>query len=48
MDAACVAITMRCRLYRSATIPPAVASRNTGIWPANPTAPSSTAEPVSR
>src|SRR5580693_599822 len=36
------------RLKRSAAIPPNGANRNTGTWLANPTDPSSRAEPVSR
>ena len=43
-----VASITRCRRTRSATRPPTGASRNTGIWPQNPTSPSSTVEPVSR
>ncbi len=35
------------RLLRSATIPPIGATRKTGIWLENPTAPSSNPEPVS-
>ena len=30
MDATCVPMTTRCRLYRSATMPPRGAARNTG------------------
>ena len=48
MDAVCVPITTRCRLCRSATIPPKGATRNTGNCPANPTAPNSKDDPVSR
>ena len=39
MDAIWVPITIRRRSYRSATIPPIGATRNTGIWLANPTDP---------
>jgi len=38
----------RCRLYRSATMPPNGAVRKTGIWLANPTEPSNSEDPVSR
>ena len=48
MDAVCVAMTRRWRLWRSATTPPTGASRNTGICAQNPAAPSSTGDPVSR
>ena len=43
----CVAMTMRCRLKRSATTPPTGERRNTGIWLEKPTIPSSAEEPVS-
>jgi hypothetical protein len=39
---------MERRLKRSAAIPPSGENRNTGIWLANPTDPSSSADPVSR
>ncbi len=48
IDALWVAITTRCRLWRSATAPPNEASRNTGSWLQNPTVPSSNDEPVRR
>src|SRR5579862_6695095 len=48
MDRAWVAMTMRWRLYRSATTPPMGDNRNTGIWLAKFTDPSSADEPVSR
>ena len=48
MDAVCVAMTMRCFEFRSATIPPAVASKKTGNCDANPTTPSNKDEPVIR
>src|SRR6266576_1861367 len=47
IDATCVAMTIRWRLTRSATMPPMGANRNTGIWLANPTAPSRSDDPVS-
>ncbi len=40
--------TTRWRLYRSATAPPKGARTNTGIWLANPTTPSNSAESVRR
>ena len=48
MEAVWVPITIRCRSWRSATVPPSGATRKTGIWLANPTVPRSSAEPVSR
>ena len=46
--AVCVAMMIRCRLRESARLPPSGESRNTGNWPAKPTRPRSTDEPVSR
>src|SRR5258708_10631408 len=47
IDAVWVAMTIRCRLTRSATMPPMGANKNTGIWLANPTAPRRNDDPVS-
>ena len=48
MEAICVPITTRRRLWRSATMPPIGAMMKTGIWLAKPTVPSKKAEPVMR
>ena len=48
MAAVWVAMTTRCRLCRSAIVPPKGAMRKTGIWPAKPTAPNKNDEPVRR
>ena len=48
IDEIWVPITIRWRLNRSATMPPSGATRNTGIWLANPVVPSNNAEPVRR
>ena len=48
IDNVCVVMMMRWRLTRSATAPPIVAKRNTGMSVANEVTPSSAADPVRR
>jgi hypothetical protein len=45
---ACVAIRIRRLSALSARAPPTEAKRKTGIWPAKPTSPRRTADPVRR
>ena len=48
IEAVWVATMIVCRLKPSATLPPNGASTRTGNWPAKPTIPRSSPEPVSR
>ncbi len=48
IDMICVTTSRRRRSHRSTRMPANGPSRNAGNWPANPTRPSSTADPVSR